>query len=433
MTKTTRTILLIWLAWALIIIAFQALATARFVPQFPDRSQGWTEEFVDEPNYEDGHIYLTEPFMNDQVAFDSEYYLAIATGGYDNPSSPHLTPVGVQTVVRDHQVSQSGTSFNQSISLSYAFFPFYPLMIRIFSYPLQIFGLNEIATATLAGVLVSALGALFGMLALYDLTKDSLGEEGALRASFYLIIFPTGFFLTQVYTEGLFVGLAFGCLAMLKQKHWLAAAILGACATMTRAVGVTLMIPMFITWFRTGDWLDLDLEWRQIFHQGIPRNPLIRALLAFLPLSAFIIWKFSYLGLAFDYIEANYFGRGFMQLGAMYFLWSDAIQSVFDGANPQFVAYHLTEFLGLIIGIVTCLAAVKRHPEIAWFSIAVVVISLGSGPLQGIHRYILGAPAVFVTLAHWGRNPVFDRAWTILSILLMGLLSTLYAFNMWVA
>ena len=86
-------------------------------------------------------------------------------------------------------------------------------MIRILSYPLQIVGLNPIAAAALAGVMISALGALLGMLALYDLTRDSLGEEGALRAAFYLIVFPTGFFLIQVYTEGLFVGLAFACLA----------------------------------------------------------------------------------------------------------------------------------------------------------------------------------------------------------------------------
>jgi|SRR5690349_67552 len=52
---------------------------------------------------------------------------------------------------------------------------------------------------------------------------------------------------------------------------------------------------------------------------------------------------------------------------------------------------------------------------------------------QGIHRYILGAPAVFITLAGWGNKPVFDRAWTMLSILLMGLLAMLFAFNMWVA
>ncbi|HET6823433.1 MAG TPA: hypothetical protein VFH34_12360, partial [Anaerolineales bacterium] len=63
----------------------------------------------------------------------------------------------------------------------------------------------------------------------------------------------------------------------------------------------------------------------------------------------------------------------------------------------------------------------------------VVLISWGSGPAQGIHRYVLGAPAVFITLARWGANPVFDRAWTILSILLMGALAMLFAFDMWVA
>jgi hypothetical protein len=367
------------------------------------------------------------------VAWDSEYYLAIAIGGYDDPRSPHLTPTGVSTSVVDHSVVQSGSSFSTSISLSYAFFPFYPLMIRIFAFPLQILGMNPIATATLAGVIVSALGALLAMLSLYDLTRDSLGEEGALRAAFYLIIFPTGFFLVQVYTEGLFVGLAFACLAMLKRKHWLFAALLGVAATLTRAVGVALVIPMGITWIRTGEWVDLDLEWRQIFHQGILLRPFGRAILAFSPLIAFVIWKFSYLGLAFDYIETNYFGRGFLSLGYAFYAWAEAFRTMLSGAEPQHTAYYLTEFLGLAIGVAACIATIKTHPELGWFSLVVVLISWGSGPAQGIHRYILGAPAVFITLARWGKNPAFDRAWTILSLLLMGVLAMLFAFDMWVA
>ena len=432
MMKSTRTIILIWLAWALIVIGFQSLATARIVPQFPDRAQEWTEEFVDEPNYEDGHIYLLEPFMNNQVAFDSEYYLAIAIGGYDNPYSPHRTPTGTVTGTPENPIPPE-SDFSKSIALNYAFFPFYPLMIRIFSYPLLIFGLNTIATATLAGVIVSALGALAGMLALYDLTRDLLGEDGALRASFYLIIFPTGFFLTQVYTEGLFVGLAFGCLAMVKRNNWVAAAILGMCATLTRAVGITLIVPMLIVWIRTLEWMDLDLEWRQIFHQGIPLRPFYKAILAFSPLFVFLIWKFSRLGLAFDFIEANFFGRVLLDLGYAYATWSDAFRTMMAGTNPQHTAYYITEFLGLIIGVVTCYLCVKKSPELGWFSILVFLISWGSGPAQGIHRYILAAPAVFIILADWGKNPAFDRAWTILSIVLMGFLSMLYAFNMWVA
>ncbi len=41
-----RKIFLIWLAWALIVIGFQALATARFQPVFPDRAQEWTATYT---------------------------------------------------------------------------------------------------------------------------------------------------------------------------------------------------------------------------------------------------------------------------------------------------------------------------------------------------------------------------------------------------
>ncbi len=430
--KSTRIIVFTWLAWAIIVLTFQAWATARIDLKYPDQALAWTAVWTNE-GYQTGHVYLVEPFMNNQVAWDSEYYLAIAVGGYDDPRSPHLTPTGVTTSVVDHSVVQSGSGFSQSISLSYAFFPFYPLMIRIFAFPLQILGMNPIATATLAGVIVSALGTLLGMLALYDLTRDSLGEEGALRAAFYLVIFPTGFFLIQVYTEGLFVGLAFGCLAMLRRKQWLLAALLGVAATLTRAVGVTLLIPMAIAWIRTAEWMDLDVEWRQIFHQGISLRPLRHALLIVLPLIAFLIWKFSYYGLAFDYVESHHYGRGFLSFGMAFYLWLEAFKSMLSGANPQHTAYYLTEFLGLALGVIACIATIRTHPEIGWFSLAVVLISWGSGSPQSFHRYVLGAPAVFFTLARWGQNPGFDRAWTLLSILLMGALAMLFAFDMWVA
>ncbi|HJQ13389.1 MAG TPA: hypothetical protein VJ830_01475 [Anaerolineales bacterium] len=430
--KSTRTVVFIWFAWVIIVLGFQGWAAARIDPQYPDRAQEWTTEFTGE-GYQEGHVYLLEPFMNDQVAWDSEYYLAIAIGGYDDPRSPHLTPTGVTTSAVDNSKAEPDASFRDSISLSYAFFPFYPLLIRFFSYPLQILGMNPIATATLAGVVISAFGALLGMLSLYELTRDSIGDDGALRAAFYLVIFPTGFFLLQVYSEGLFVGLAFCCLAMLKRKQWLLAALLGVAATLTRAVGVTLVIPMTLTWIRMGDWVDIDLEWRQILHGGISLRSLGRALLAFSPLIAFGIWKFSYLGLAFDYVESNYFGRGFLSLSYAFFAWAEAFRTMLSGTNPQHTAYYFTEFLGLAIGVIACIATIRTHPEIGWFSFAVLLISWGSGPAQGIHRYILGAPAVFLTLARWGANPVFDRAWTILSILLMGALAALFAFDMWVA
>jgi hypothetical protein len=427
-----RNIVLMWLAWALIVLGFQALATSRLQPTWPDHAQEWTTNETG-PAYQKNRTYLLEPFMNNQVAWDSEYYLGIAVGGYDDPLVPAMSQYGYLIPNFATHIPTIVAGPGGRMSLSYAFLPLYPLLIRFVAYPLGLFGLNPIATATLAGVLVSLLGTLAGMLALYDLTKDSLGKEGGLRAAFYLVIFPTGFFLAQVYTEGLFVGLAFGCLAMLKRGHWLPAALLGAAATLTRAVGVTLVIPMGIMWFRTREWYALDLEWRQIYHQGLPWRPIGRALLAFAPLITFLIWKFSYLGFAFDYIEAEFFGRGFMNIGYAFYAWADSFRSMWAYEIPQHSAYYFTEFFGMTIGLVAILRCLKTHPELAWFSLAVFLVSWGSGPAQGMHRYVLGAPAVFVTLARWGENPVFDRIWTIASLLLMGLLATLFAFNMWVA
>jgi hypothetical protein len=245
--RTFRNIVLLWLAWALILIGFQAFATARVQPQWPDSAQGWTEATTSPTakiKYQADHPYLLEPFMNNQVAWDSEYYLAIAVGGYDDPCAPtmNLDQQDVSVPCTDKNPPPARENPQKPISLSYAFFPFYSVLIHLFALPIGLF-LKPIAAATLAGVIVSALGTLAGMLALYDLTYDSLGEDGGMRAIFYLLIFPTGFFLVQVYTEGLFIGLAFTCLAMLKRKHLVLAALLAAAATMTRAVGVALVIP----------------------------------------------------------------------------------------------------------------------------------------------------------------------------------------------
>jgi hypothetical protein len=270
------------------------------------------------------------------------------------------------------------------------------------------------------------------MLALYDLTRDSLGEDGALRCAYYLIIFPTGFFLVQVYTEGVFVGLAFGCLAMLQRQNWLLAAILACCTVLTRAVGIAIFIPLLVNWLRSGDWMDLDLEWRQIFRQGVTGRALARTILVFSPLITFLVWKFSEYGIAFDFVERQYYGSTFMNVGRAFSVWVDAWQSLFMGI-PERAANYLLIFFILVMGVIACFRTRTDYPEAAWFSLAVILISVGSGPPSGIHRYILTTPAIFIFLARLGEHPVFDRAWTILSILWMGALAALFALDMWVA
>ena len=42
-------------------------------------------------------------------------------------------------------------------------------------------------------------------------------------------------------------------------------------------------------------------------------------------------------------------------------------------------------------------------------------------------------PAIPIWLAHVGRRPWFDRAWSLACTLLLGLLALLYSYDFWVA
>jgi hypothetical protein len=426
-----KTILGIWLGWAVIMLAYHNFLPARFTIQPPDRALEWTATET-MPGSQNGKIYLNEPFLNRHVSWDSEYYLAIAIGGYEDPNIGRIPgEFGAATgpgywpfVIPQEALGIPG------ISKSYAFFPFYPMMIRLMSFPLSLLGMNPIATATLAGVLVSMLGTLAAMFALYELALPELGEDGALRSVFYLLIFPSSFFFAEIYTEGLFIGLAFSSLMLLRRGRFGWAIFFAVLATFTRAVGVALSIPIFMAWLRTSEWMELDMEWKQLYYRGIPWKIVFNALAAVAPILAFFLWRVSYYGMAFSRVEEEFFGRGLLSLGVSFITWSEGFKAMF-GSNPNAAAYYMVEWLGIIVGVSACIAGFKRHPELAIFGTLVVFLSLTSGPAQGMYRYVLAAPPVFLFLSHLGKNPIFDRTWTILSTLLMGVMCAMYMFDMW--
>lgn len=428
-----RTVFFIWLGWALIMLGYHILVPARLTIKPPDYALEWTDTET-LPGSQNGKIFLNERFLNRHVSWDSEYYLAIAVSGYEAPTIHRIRgQIGSSSASNPGYwpfVIPANSQSTPGISLSYAFFPFYPMMMRLFAIPLSLFGLNEIATATLAGVIVSMLGTLAAMLALYEFGKDDMDEASGIRAAFYLLIFPSAFFLAEIYTEGLFVGLAFSSLLLARRGYRGWAALIAIFATFTRAVGVLLFIPMLISWIKEWEWMELDMEWKQIYYRGLPWRVIFRALIVFAPLAAFFLWRISYYGLAFSLVEEEFFGRGFLAFGNTFVLWADGFKAIF-GNVPNAAAYYFVEWLGAIIGFTACIAGFKRHPDIAIFGFLVVFLSFTSGPAQGIYRYVLGAPPVFLFLSRLGKNQVFDRLWTIASILIMGMMCTMYMFDMW--
>jgi hypothetical protein len=421
-------IILLWFFWALLLIGFQNLVTARLQLQRPDHVIGWTPSETEATSQND-KVYLVEPFLNQLVSWDSEYYLSIALGGYDDPA----IMVGPR-----HGVYPSP---------NYAFFPMYPMVMRVMYQPLKLLHLKPIASVTLAGVIVSLLGTLLAMVSLYSLALPTLGDEGAWRVVFYFLIFPSSFFLAQVYTEGLFTGLAFSALALIQYSRkykwalWVAA-ILAAMATLTRAVGISLIAAIALQVVINE--LELRqvsfLQWLKELPSRFPWQALLTGVGTILiPIGTYLLWSSSIYGKRFRLAEVP-FGRGTLVFketiknSVSIFNALRGIGEAWQISNPtQSALYYSLEFLAVLIALIGIFACVRKYPGIAIFSFCAWIIPVFSGSPQSLIRYMLVLPTTFLFLGKLGSNRVFDRVWTIASLLLMGLLALLFSFDFWVA
>jgi hypothetical protein len=409
MTKrTVYNIVLLWLAWVVIILSFQWIVTTRLEIKHPDRAVSWTEAET-RLSSNKGKIYLLEPLMNRQVAWDSEYYVGIAVGGYDDPKAG--TTVNPKTGNR--------------IIRNYSFFPFYPYVIRVVAFPLRLFGLNPLAAASFAGVLVAALGTLAGLLALWDMTRPYFEQEDSDRAVFYLLIFPTAFFFTMVYTEGLFISLAFGALALSKRRHWVLASILGLLATWTRAHGAALALPLLVFWL-------LQIQWHEPLKPQMTWKWLLRGVLALLPVAGYLLWRYSALGHGWAELQEITYARGLMSISRSIGDWIRAFKYAREMGGGSGQIYFAIEVGSVLLACIASLWLIRRDPAVALFSLSIVLLSVFSGYAQSMARYMLITPALYIFLAQLGRNKVFDRAWTLFSILLLGMEAALFAVDMWV-
>ncbi|MEW6403569.1 MAG: hypothetical protein AB1649_17375 [Chloroflexota bacterium] len=414
---SVRNLVLIWMGWALTMIAFQETVGMRLDLQRPDRALSWTAGET-AAGSQDDQPYLIDPFMNQHVSWDSEFYLSVAVAGYDDPEvrgiSTNTTPFAFRPMG-----CQPGLD-GDCVSLSYAFFPLYPVATRLVALPLHPLQLTPIARATLAAIIVSLLGTLGAMLGLYFMSRESLGEAGGVRAAFYMLIFPSGFFLTQVYADGLFIGLIFGTLAFLLARKWGWAALLSALAVWTRPGGAIIALPLAIVWLMDRPWQD---GWK---------SALMRGLAALAPILSHSIWTLTPLADKFQFVEDRFFGRGLLVLSRSLDSWQQALLAISSG-NTQAKFYYTLEFGAIALAILACLLLLRERPEISLFGLAMVLFAVTSGPFQGMIRYVLAAPPLFWILARWGKNPAFDRVWSVVSILLLGMEAMLFSFDLWVA
>lgn len=111
-----------------------------------------------------------------------------------------------------------------------AFFPVYPVLIKLLTFVIN--------NGLLAGLFISNLAFFIGLLVM-DVPMWFL---------IFILAFPTSFFFGAVYTEGLFFLFFALTLYFLKKEKYLLTGISAILTSLTRLVGVFLIIPIALHW-----------------------------------------------------------------------------------------------------------------------------------------------------------------------------------------
>lgn len=294
-----------------------------------------------------------------------------------------------------------------SYQYTQAFFPLYPILVKLFSY--ITFG-NLIISA----LLISNAAFLSGLLLFYKLISRTQNEKVALWSCIFILTFPTSFYFGAIYTEGLFFLMIISSFLLIHHKKIWQAATVGTFASATRLIGLFLT-PLLISRQKLKTYLYASL---------VP-----------LGFFAYVL----YLKIKFN--------------NPLYFL---SAQSIFGQERsttsivllPQVIFRYLkiiatTQDLILIIAIFELLftlaalaaltiAFVRVNRSWALFSALAILLPTLTGTLASMPRYVLVAFPIYVVLAQIKSFRIKVIIAAVMSLLLV-FFTTLFAQGYWVA
>ena len=314
------------------------------------------------------------PFITSLTVWDGGWFTSIAENGY------HAEPFY--------------TNSNGAPYVDYAFYPLYPAVVRAAT-------LVTGGDAPVAGVLAANAAFLLALTALYALSVRYLTPERALLSLWFLALAPGAAAFTLSYSDSLFLLLAVGVFLAAEGRHpWIAGLAL-ALATLTRAPGLLLALPL----------LALYIE-----RDGLrPTRAWIPVVLAPLALAGFFAYTWWLTGdplapvTAYEYWDGN--GPAEALPTAVAAIWPGTVAFyvflfVFFRHSPIRPAYWLVAALG-IAGFLLAgtLVSAPRYIAVAW-PFGWALASRNSRIGQAVVLVGLGtAQVVFLWLHFTGRVP----------------------------
>ena len=307
------------------------------------------------------------------------------------------------------EIAKNGyTDFTQ-----YAFFPAYPVSIKVLD---TLLPLNTLQT----GLIISNICFLAFLYVFYHFLKKCYTSKTAINTLITFFCFPTTFFAVAFYTEGLFLLLAALFFYFLYQNKYQNAAIVIALASLTRFVGIFLILALFYKSFSA-----MKLKTFKV------KNVLIPYAISFVGILTYIVYlaKTTNNPLAFLAAQSNWQRTSTDPISTIIgSIWTIATNP--NTPPDQYLDVVVTvSFIGILI------AGIKKIPSSLWiFSMLVVLVPASTGTLASMPRYALSSLGAFIIIGNFlEKYPKLKTPLWAFMLMLQAILAVKFVNGYWVA
>ena len=297
------------------------------------------------------------------------------------------------------------------------FYPLYPSVVGIIN--------ATIGNINISAMFVSWSCLVIACVYMYKMIMLDHNDATARRAVKYLLIFPVTVFLGAPYTESMFIALCCSCIYYVRIHKFWAAGICGLLATLSRNLGLLLVVPMIIEILNKYEY---KIKAKELWKDALNLLPLIAGALAYLILNHLLT------GNAFSFLEyqSDHWNQRFGSFDNTLRTTWGMLSSV-DTENMLKFVLFLPQFATLIVGgIGLVYVCKKQYCSYGAYSWAYLFVAFAPTWLLSGMRYIMGMFTIYPMLAVLAKNKKVDIVLTAVFIVLAILFAGLYSVGQYV-
>lgn len=304
-----------------------------------------------------------------------------------------------------------------------AFFPLYPLLVGLVA---NVFG-NPITS----GILISLTSLTVALYYLHKLVIIDHSSVIAKRTIWLILLFPTAFFFSALYTESLFFMLSVLCFYFVRQQRFFWAAVFAGLASATRITGIILLPAILIemyAYYQTKP---------KLFHFSLLGKLIGYITIAGSGLMGFMLYlaKVFHDPLLFLHVQSS-FGAGrqtdrLILLPQVFWRYAKMLVTVEPHSWLYFTV--VSEFVAAVGFLVLAIMAFKKtRLSYAVYALLSYLIPTLTGTFTSLPRYVLIIFPLFLVLAQNLKGFNF-KVFCLLSGILLCINTILFIQGYWVA